>query len=535
MTVLRRFFLSFAFPLAVALALTLAAGQRASATQEHTKGVLVLGVESVLRHFNGAVQSGSATALPGSQIFASPLRYDEHWNPQPYLAESWSVSEDGLSVTLNLVKTAVFHDGQPVTSADVAFSIGAIKKHHPFQTMLGAVDRVDTPDPHTAVIRLSRPHPALLLAMCPGLMPILPKHVYDTGGNLVEHPANLKPVGSGPFKLVEHVPGEHYVLEKFDQFFIPGRPLLDKIVVRVLPDGNSLILSLENGEIDGIPLLDDVRAVQRLEKNPDVQVTAKGFEGIGPLNWLAFNTKKPPLDDVRVRRAIAFAVDRKFVLEKLMLGRVAPAYAPISPGSPLSTTDVEHFDVDLKAAEELLDLAGHKKGPDGVRFGLTIDYEPDVEFLQRNVAEYLRSQLKKIGVAVTVRAEADFPAWANRISNHDFDLTMDTVYNWGDPVIGVGRTYLSSNIRPGVMWSNTQQYVNPKVDELLDAAAVELDPAKRKALYLEFQKLVVSEVPIFFLNVVPYFGAYRKGLEDIPETIWGPLSPLDQIHWQGEN
>jgi peptide/nickel transport system substrate-binding protein len=506
----------------------------AQAELPHAKGVLVLGTEAVLRHFNGAVQSGSATALPSTQIFASPLRFDENWNPQPYLAQSWNFSTDGLTLTLKLVPNAVFHDGQPVTAADVAFSIMAIKEHHPFQTMLEAVEGVDAPDPLTAVIRLSKPHPAILLAMCPGLMPILPKHVYDTGEDLKEHPANLNPIGSGPFKLAEHVPGEYYVLEKFDRFFIPDRPLLDRIVVRVLPDPNSQILSLESGEIDALHMLDDVKAILRLEKNPDLTVTSEGFEGIGAINWLAFNTQKPPLNDVRVRQAIAWAVDREFVVNKLMLGKVAPAYAPIAPGSPLSSAAVEKYPVDLEKAAALLDEAGYPPNAQGERLALTIDYEPDVEFLHHNVAEYLRSQLKKIGISLTVRSNADFPAWANKISNFDFDLTMDTVYNWGDPVIGVARTYVSSNIRPGVMWSNTQRYVNPQVDDLLNQAAVEMDPAKRQALYAAFQKIVVDEVPIFFLNVVPYFGVYKKGLANLPLTIWGPLSPLDQVHWEGE-
>ncbi|MDR1656584.1 MAG: ABC transporter substrate-binding protein [Deltaproteobacteria bacterium] len=501
---------------------------------EHTKGTLVLGTDSVPRHFNGAVQSGSATALASTQIFASPLRFDANWNPQPYLAESWKFSEDGLTLTLKLVKDAVFHDGKPVTSDDVAFTIKTIKENHPFQTMLAAVDSVETPDPLTAVIHLSKPHPAILLAMCPGLMPIIPKHIYNTGGNIKEHPANVKPIGSGPFKLVEYVPGEYYTLEKFDRFFIPDRPKLDRIVVRIIGDVNSMVLSLENNELDAIPQTDDIPAVQRLEKNPQLLVTNKGFEGIGAINWLAFNTKKAPLDDVRVRRAIAWAVDRDYIVGTLMLGKVEPSYAPISPGSPLATEDVEQYKVDLDKANALLDEAGHPKNDKGERFSLQIDFEPDSEFLQHNVAEYLRSQLKKIGINLTVRSSADFPAWANRISNYDFDLTMDTVYNWGDPVIGVGRTYISTNIRPGVMWSNTQQYVNPKVDELLNAAAVEMDQVKRKALYLEFQKLVVDEVPIYFINVVPYFGIWRQGLENIPQSIWGPLSPLDEVHWTGE-
>ena len=245
---------------AVGLLSALATPHRAAA-QAASPNTLVIATTQVPRHFNGAVQSGMATAMPGAQIFASPLRYDENWKPQPYLAQSWEVAPDGLSVTLHLVKNALFHDGQPVTSEDVAFSIMAIKANHPFQTMLAAVDKVETPDPFTAVIRLSHPNPALLLAMSPALMPILPKHVYGDGQDLKTHPANLKPIGSGPFKLTEYKQGEYYTLEKFDKFFIPGRPKLDRIVVRLVSDPNAAIVSMERGDVSALPFVTGVRAV----------------------------------------------------------------------------------------------------------------------------------------------------------------------------------------------------------------------------------------------------------------------------------
>jgi peptide/nickel transport system substrate-binding protein len=516
---------------AVGLLSALATPHRAAA-QATSPNTLVIATTQVPRHFNGAVQSGMATAMPGAQIFASPLRYDDNWKPQPYLAQSWEVAPDGLSVTLHLVKNALFHDGQPVTSEDVAFSIMAIKANHPFQTMLAAVDKVETPDPFTAVIRLSHPNPALLLAMSPALMPILPKHVYGDGQDLKTHPANLKPIGSGPFKLTEYKQGEYYTLEKFDKFFIPGRPKLDRIVVRLVSDPNAAIVSMERGDVNALPFVTGVRDIDRLEKAPNVVVTDKGFAGIGALNWLAFNTKKKPLDDVRVRQAIAYSANRDFITNKLMGGKATPATGPIAPGSPLAESAVEVYKVDYVKAAALLDAAGYPKGADGTRFSLTIDYIPGADEQQRNVAEYLRSQLKRVGISLEVRAAPDFPTWAQRVSNYDFDLTMDTVYNWGDPIIGVNRTYLSSNIRKGIIWSNTQQYSNPKVDELLQAAALETSPEKRKALYSEFQKIVVADVPIYFINATPYYNAFSKGLADLPTSIWGVMSPLDEIYWQ---
>jgi peptide/nickel transport system substrate-binding protein len=164
----------------------------AQAQEPKRGGTLVIGSTQTARHLNGAVQSGVATAMPSTQIFASPLRFDDQWNPQPYLAEKWTLAPDGKSLTLNLRKNAVFHDGKPVTSADVAFTIMAIKANHPFQTMMGPVEKVDTPDPYTAIIRMSVPHPAIVLAMSPALCPILPKHIYGDGQDLKPHPRNSR-------------------------------------------------------------------------------------------------------------------------------------------------------------------------------------------------------------------------------------------------------------------------------------------------------------------------------------------------------
>ncbi|MBV9395210.1 MAG: ABC transporter substrate-binding protein [Methylobacteriaceae bacterium] len=492
---------------------------------------LVIGSTQVPRHFNGAVQSGIATAMVSTQVFASPLRYDDKWNPQPYLAKSWNVAEDGLSVILHLVDNAVFHDGKPVTSEDVAFSIGVIRADHPFRTMLSPVSSVETPDAQTAIIHLSQPHPALLLAMSPALMPILPKHIYGDGQDVKTHPANLQPIGSGPYRFVDYKQGEAITLERFDKFFIAGRPKLQRIVFRLIPDPTNLVLAAEQGEVNVLPFTYGARNLERLARAPTLTVTDKGFEGIGPLNWLAFNTARKPLDDVRVRKALCYAANRDFITNKLMAGTATPATSPIVPSSPFFEPDVEGYKLDLAKAEKLLDDVGLKKNADGTRMTLTIDYIPGDNEQQRNVAEYLRSAFKRIGVAIEVRAAPDFPTWASRISSFDFDLTMDNVYNWGDPVIGVSRTYLSDNIRKGVIWSNTQSYANPKVDQLLKDAAVERDQGKRKALYSAFQKIVVDDAPIHFINVAPYHVAFNKGLADLPLSIWGVLSPLDELRW----
>ncbi len=512
---------------ATALASALTAGAL-SAEEPVRGGTLITALGTNVRNLNPAVQSGIVTGFPGTQLFAAPLRYDENWTPQPYLAESWEVSDDGLKVTLNLVHNAKFHDGVPITSEDVKFSVKVIQENHPFKAMFAPVTSVDTPDKYTAVLNLSHPHPALLLAMSSQLMPIIPKHIYGDGQNVKTHPRNNKDVvGSGPFKLKEFKNGEYIILERFDDFFIEGRPYLDRIVMRIIPDPAARAIALENGEIMLSAFEAQPRIINRLKKVDGLTVTPKGYGAIGPLDWLAMNAGSDgPTGNVKVRKAIAYAIDKNFILKALMQGTARDARTGIYPDSPFYEPDVETYDLDLDKANALLDEAGYPRGDNGVRFGLTIDFGwPGV----KPQVEYVKAALKKVGIDVTVRASADFPTWAKRMGDMDFDLSWDTVFNWGDPVIGVHRTYLSSNIGKGV-WSNTQGYSNARVDELLNMAAQENDPEKRKALYSEFQKIVADEVPLYVTNTLPYHTIYSNKVGNPPLGIWATSSPLDRVY-----
>jgi len=492
-------------------------------------GTLVIGFNSVPRHLNSAVQSGTVTGIPAAQIFASPLRFDKNWNPEPYLAETWSFQDDGKSVLLKIRAGATFHDGKPITSEDVAFSIMTIKANHPFQSMFEPVERVDTPTPQIAVIRMKQPHPAILLALSPPFCPIIPKHVFGDGTDVKAHPKNNLPVGSGPFKVVSFNPREAIVMERHAGYFFPDRPKFDKLIFRIFSDPSSLALALEKGDIDFVPQLASLAQLKQLGRSKDIVVSNKGGEAIGPLGWVAFNLTRKPWDDVRVRQAIAYAVDRDFIVNKLHQGTTKPATGPIASGSPFHTDKVEPYKTDLKKAAALLDAAGFKPDGSGKRLAMTLDFLPGTPDNAQTIAEYLKPQLKKIGIEVTVRTSPDFPTWARRISTYDFDATVDGAFNYGDPVIGVHRTYLSSNIRSGVIWSNTQNYRSAKVDDLLARATVEKDVEKRKKLYAEFQTQVVADVPQVFTHVWNLSNAARKDIVGVPESIWAPIAPWDTM------
>jgi len=495
-------------------------------------GELVIGLLNFPKHLNMAVQSGVYTGMPGVQLFAAPLRYDENRNPQPYLAEKWEMAENGLSVTLHLVKNATFHDGHPITSEDVAFSILTVQKNHPFNAMFAPVEKVETPDPHTAVIRLSRPHPAILQGMSSILLPILPKHIFGDGRDIKTHPANMAPVGSGPFRLVEFIPGQHIILERYDKFFIKDRPYLDRIIFKMFKIFDPL--ALKGGEIQLLPYHNNPMQRRLFENDKNIVVTDKGYDGVAPMFWLAFNLRQKPLDDLRVRQALAYSIDRDFIRTQFEGSSDRKITGPIMPGNPFYSSDVEQYQVDVNKANALLDAAGYPRNQSGKRFALTMDYIPDTSsVLNTEMLLYIKDDLlRKIGVELTLRTLENFAKWAEVVSNGDFMMTNDAVFTWGDPVIGVHRTYDCNNIRKGVIWSNTQGYCNPKVNELMDAAGREMNFEKRKALYAQFQKIVVHDLPVLYIMKVPYLTFYHKNLAGLNDSIWGMLSPFDGVYWK---
>ena len=490
---------------------------------ENVGGTLIIGSTQVPRHLNGTVQSGYATAVPGTQLNASPLLYDDEYNPMPYLAHSWEISDDGLTVTLHLVEDAVFHDGMPITSADVAFSILTAQAHHPFKPMFAPVTGVDTPDAHTAVINLSQPHPAILLAMSPGLLPVIPKHIFDDGQDLPTHPRNTENfIGSGPFRLVEYEAGSIIRMERFDDFFIDGAPCLDEIVMEIIPDATNIVLGLENGTTDLSVTLGPAANVLRLMDNPDVIVSADGHEAIGQIQWLEMNVADPALSDKRVRQAIAYGIDRDFMIDALDQGLTIPATSGIVTASPFHDSTVNPYDRDVDRAKALLADAGYAEG----ELSLTIDYIPPTQVVY---AEYVVQALEDIGINVELSVSPDFPTWAGRVASGEYQMTINNVWNWGDPVIGVHRTYLSDN-RVGAIWTNNTGYSNADVDRILTEAGQELDPARRAELYAEFQQIVAEDVPIYFLTTPQFWQAYNPRVQHPPtDNIWGMMSPMHEV------
>jgi peptide/nickel transport system substrate-binding protein len=493
-------------------------------------GTIVFASTQTGAHVNHGVQSGIGVANPSSKIYASLMALDENWQPTPYLAESWEVSDDQKTITIHITDKATFHDGVPITSADVEFSIQVVKQNHPFTGMWGPLESIDTPDDHTVVLHLANPHPALWIAMSDVMLPIMPKHVLGDGtvemNDMKNHPGIVSGVvGSGPFTLnPDTVLSEKIILDAYDGFWMPGRPYLDRIVYMVVKDENAMVLGLESGDYDHVAFA-SVSNAKRLSDNDDIVYIGNYVPGVGSLNHLQFNMAHPVISDLRVRQAIAYAIDRDFVTEQLHQGSTMELLGGIHPSSPFYNADVERYDVDLDKARALLAEAGYADGLD-----LTINYIPGPAEQQRTVAEYIARAVEDIGINMTVIDADTLGAWAGIFFGgpEAWHMTMNAYFNWGDPVIGVQRAYVCDNIKPGVFVNNSS-YCNEKVDELLYAAAASGDPDERKALYDEFQEITAVELPFYGINALPIFAGHQSDIMGLPVGPWGNLSGLQDV------
>ena len=481
---------------------------------------------------NSAIVSGTTAGVYGAQLFAGLVQLDDQFTPRPYLAERWDVSADGKTYTFHLVKDATFHDGKPVTAADVKFSLETNKAVHPFGlAMFRYLESVETPNAHTVVARLSKPYPALMRTLVPLLVPILPKHVYD-GDDIKKNPANRKPVGSGPFKFVDWQQGRFITFERYENFFRKGRPYLDRIVYEFIPDPATRVAAMETGSIHLIPFsyvpFVDAR---RLEKSPNVALSTKGYEGYGSINQVFFNLRNPHLKELKVRQAIAHVLNKEFIAKELLIGFGKPATGPLVSPNPFYTAQVARYDYSLEKANQLLDEAGFRRGTDGMRFKLNHELLAAFPDIIKTVAEYMKEQLRTVGIDMVMRASPDFPTYVSRVSNWEFDITTDFLSNYPDPVIGLDRTYLSSNIKKGVAYSNVTGYANPEVDRLLADAQSEQNIDKRKRLYQRVQEILVTDLPIVWINEIQFATLHSKDLAGLPTGVLGLLDPLDGVYW----
>ncbi|MBV8620083.1 MAG: ABC transporter substrate-binding protein [Curvibacter sp.] len=441
--------------------------------------------------------TAGSSVLTSAKVCEGLLSYDFDLSPRPQLAVGWRISPDGLSYTFNLRRGVRWHDGKPFSSADVAHSLRLLKEFHPRgRATFAALEDIETPDAHTVVLRLAHPVPYLITALAASESPIVPRHLYDSG-RADSHPANNAPVGTGPFIFREWVRGSHVLYERNPDYWDPGRPYIDRLILRFIPDAAARSAAIESGEVllapaSPVPMAD----VERLRKLPQLVFETQGYQYINNVYRLEFNLETPALQDLRVRQAIAQAIQRENLLRVAWYGQGQLVPGPVNPAlKKFYRGDLPVLPYDPAAAQRLLDQAGLSAGLAGPGLRLRLNATPIPNEGGQRTADFLRQALGRIGIAVQVNNQ-DFATYIKRIyTDRDFDLHISAMSNTFDPSVGIQRLYWSKNFRPGLPFSNGSGYSNPEVDRLLEAAAVETDEARRVEQITAFQRLIVRDLP----------------------------------------
>lgn len=474
-----------------------------------------------------ALSTQGPTQFIGGKMYESLLSFDFQLNPQPALAKSWTVSPDGMEYEFKLQENVKWHDGEPFTSEDVIFTTQVMlpETHTRARNNFANVAEFLAPDPHTVIFKMKHPFAPFLGAFQVASAPMMPKHIYE-GTDFRNNPANATPIGTGPFKFSEWRRGSHIHLVRNEDYWKQDLPHLDEIYFKIIPDVASRTLALESGELDMVTS-DDIELfdVARLEANPDIVRVDQGSEIFGEIGWIELNHRVQPLDDKRFRQALMYALDRDFIVENIWYGIVRPATGPISSSTRYHDASLTGYPYDLEKAEALLDEMGLEPNANGIRASLKLLQSPYGGAWNR-LAEYVKQQMAQIGVDIVIES-TDMGAFAQRVSNWDYEMTFNRLLQFGDPALGVARSYVSSNIRQGIMFSNTMGYSNPRVDELFAEAQQTIDEDERAQLYQEVQAILVDEVPVAWLFEGRRVTFHNTRVNDLITTSTGTYDSFD--------
>ncbi|HVW56497.1 MAG TPA: ABC transporter substrate-binding protein [Rhizobiaceae bacterium] len=502
----------------------------------HRGGRLTVAADSEPDNLNPAIVASNGVFFVASKI-VEPLAeasYTGKHGLAPRLATHWEAADNGLSIAFHLREGVSWHDGQPFTSADVAFS--AMEMWQTLQNLGSVVFRdlktVDTPDDHIAVLRFSEPTPLQLIRHAlPSLTSVVPKHAFK-GTDIAQNPINNRPIGTGPFQFAEHRQGEYYRLVRNNSYWDKPLPYLQEIVYRVLPDRSAAASMLKAGEIDlaafsAVPLAD----LKEIAQENGLAVVTKGYEASTYQLIIEINHRREELADLAVRQAIAHAIDKNYVVNTIFCGYATPATGPIpKTATEFYTSEVTEYAFDVAEANRLLDKAGYKRDGNGMRFSLKLLPAPYFHET-RAFGVYLSEALAAIGIDATI-VNHDAAAHIKAVyMDHTFDLAVAPPVFRGDPAIST-TILVEGGIPDGVPFSNQGGYDNPKLDALIGKAATTLDEGERTDLYHLFQKIVTDDLPLINIVDWTFTSVARNTIHNIADNPrWAVSNWVDT--WMG--
>ena len=462
-----------------AVVLALCTALLAGCASKPDPNTLVMIIESSPTNLDPRVGLDAQSERIDSLLFDDLLTRDEHLNVQPQLAERWEIP-DPLTYIFHLRRDVKFHDGRPLTSRDVKWTFDSLLQGRIRSTKAAAyhfVDRIDAADDFTVVFHLKEPFATLLWNLSDGAIGIVP---YGSGDEMAAHP-----IGSGPFRFVSAEQDKEVVIERNGDYW-DAKPHLQRVRFAVVPDTTTRALELRKGSADVVisGLTGDLEVA--LAREPNLEV----LRGPGTvLSYLALNVRDPILRDVRVRQALAYAINRRPIIHYLLRDFARPAYSLLPPESWAYDPDIPHDDYNPERARQLLEQAGYP-AVNGVRFHLTM--KTSTEESTRLLAAVLQQQLHEVGVVLDIRT-FEFATFFSDVTRGAYQVhSLRWVGGNEDPDI-FEYVFHSSKFSPH--GANRTFYANPRVDVLIDQARRELDQKARKLVYAEIQQILAEELP----------------------------------------
>jgi len=471
-----------------------------SCSSQPAPDTLVMIIESSPTNLDPRVGIDAFSERIDILLFDDLLTRDEHFTVQPGLAERWEIP-DPLTYIFHLHHGVRFHDGRPLTSKDVKWTFDSLLQGKVRSTKAAVyrfVDHIEAPEDDRVIFKMKEPFATLLWNLSGGAMGIVP---YGSR----EDEMTSHPVGSGPFRFVSAEQDKEVVVERNEAYW-GEKAHLERIRFAVVPDTTTRALELRKGsaDLESNALTTDM--VLTLERDPTL-VVSRGPGSI--LAYLALNCRDPHLKDVRVRQALAYAINRRPMLQHLMRSFARPADSILPPESWAYNKDVPRYEYNPARAGQLLDQAGYP-AVNRIRFHLTM--KTSTEENTRLLAAVLQQQLREVGIALDIRS-FDFATFFSDVTKGVFEMySLRWIGGNEDPDIFEYAFHTSKFPPHG---ANRSFYSNPRLDTLIDRARGELDQDTRKQLYAEIQTILAQDLPYINLWYIDNVVVHSKRVENL--------------------
>lgn len=496
----------------------------AAAGEAKRGGTLVYGQTGEPQTLDTPRASGNPAQIITSMFYEHLVRIGGDGSHQPALAESWEGTPDLKTYRFKLRKGVKFHDGTPFNAAAVKFNYERFKdpKASAMTAQYALIEKIETPDDSTVVFRLNRPNVAFVeenVTEWRAAM-VSPAAVQKWGKEYALHP-----VGTGPWKFVEWIPDDRIVLERNPDYW-GGGPLLDKVVVRSIPDDQTRFLELERGGVHlAWKLLPE--QIERLRRNPNIEVQIPPSLTIRGWN---FNNTRPPFNDPKVRLAVYHAIDIDTIVKTQLSGIAIRSRGPVYVKSPVIHPTLKEPEYNPAKAKALLAEAGWKPGPDGVlvkdgkRFEITMVFGAGHLPKNKELNQAAQQYLSQVGIAANLR-EVEYTAYlkAGELMQHDM-TTLAIGPRSPDPVL----TALEVGFRTKGRL-NRSGYSNPQLDDLLNKGASVANMEERKKFYYQAQEVVMKDVPAVFTHNDLDVMAIRKEVQGYTHSSIQQNNLLDKV------